>query len=211
MPLQQLQVGSGIGNASLALQTPIVARGGQLGEAIVQELHGRYYETCYRKNMFSAASQAAVTTTVGLATTYTGLCIYNPIGSTINMVVNKVGYSFIVAFPAGSAIGLMAGYNAATAVSGVTAITPTSQFLGQPVGQGLAASAITLPTAPTVRQLLASGLTGAITTEEMVSGDTIDLEGAIIIPPGGYLAMYTSTVSGTSGMFASFQWEEVPL
>lgn len=28
---------------------------------------------------------------------------------------------------------------------------------------------------------------------------------------GGNLAFYTSTVSGTSGFFGSFQWEEVPV
>ena len=209
--LVQNTVAAGESAASATPATPINGRAGQLGDLIVQELHGRYYETTYRKHMFSGASQVAATTTVGLATTYTGLCLYNPIGSNVNLVVNKVGYAFIVAFPAAAAIGLMAGYNAATAVSGVTAGTVVSEFLGQPVGQGLVATAITMPTAPTLRMLLGSGLTGAITTEEAVSGETIDLEGSIVIPPGGYLAFYTSTVSGTSGFFGSFQWEEVPV
>lgn len=206
------QVGPISSNPRLPAGAIVPARAGGLGENIVQELHGRYYETAYNKALFNAASQAAATTTVGLATTYTGLCLSNPVGSTVNVVINKVGYSFIVAFPAAAAVGLMCGYNSSTNVTHTTPGTPRSNFFNNVTSaQALVDTAATLPTAPVVTHLFASGLTGAITTEPQASTDIVDLEGSIILPPGGYAAIYTSTVSGTSGFFGSFQWEEIPV
>jgi hypothetical protein len=37
------------------------------------------------------------------------------------------------------------------------------------------------------------------------------MEGSVILPPGAYAAIYTSTVSGAGSLAASFQWEEIPL
>ena len=184
---------------------------GNMGDAIMSELHGRYYETSYRKALFLSANQAAATTSLGLATTYTGLCLSNPIGSSVNLVLNKVGYGFIVAFPAAAAFGLMCGFNSGSNVTHTTPVTPRSAFIGQAAGVGLTDAASTLPTAPTVTHLFGSGLTGAITTEAFVSGDVVDLEGSVVLPPGAYAAIYTSAVSGTSGFFGAMQWEEVPI
>jgi len=186
--------------------TPLM-RFGKSAELIAQELHGRYYETTYRKNMYSGSIVGQVTT-VGLATTYTGLCLANPPGSSVNLVLNKVGVSFLVVFAAASAVGLMTGYSG-VALTGVTAVTVRNQlFNGGGPGQGLLASAATLPIAPTVNTIFGAGLTGAITTAPDVFG-LFDLEGSLILPPGGYVAIYTSTVSGAASMAASMSWEEV--
>jgi hypothetical protein len=143
---------------------------GNLGDGIVSELHGRYYEQAYRRNLFNAANQAATTTTAALATTYTGLCLSNPIGSGINIVLTKVGYAFTVAFPAAASIGLMCGYNSSTNVTHTTPGTPRANFFGVgSAGLGLVDTACTMPTAPVVTHLFATGLTGAITTESMIS------------------------------------------
>jgi hypothetical protein len=184
-------------------------RAGRTGELIAQELHGRYYETTYRKGMFSGSIIGQVTT-VGLATTYTGLVLANPPGSSVNLIVNKVGVGFLVAFAAGAAVGLMTGYSG-VALTGITAVTVRNQMFnsGGP-GQGLLASAATLPIAPTVNTIFGAGLTGAITTTPAAFG-LFDLEGSLILPPGAYAAIYTSTASGTASMAASMSWEEVLL
>lgn len=185
-------------------------RQGRSAEQIVQQLHGRYYESAFRRAIFSGSIVGQVTT-VGLATTYTGLCLSNPIGSPVNLSINKVGYAFIVAFPAGAVIGLMTGYNAATNVTHTTPVIPRSQFFNSAGGcVGLLDSAATLPTAPTLNQILASGLTGAITTAPSIPGGLVEIDGSIILPPGAYCAFYTSTVSGAAAGAFSFQWEEVP-
>ena len=187
-------------------------RTGRQGDVIVSELHGRYYETTNSKAMFSAANQAGQVTTVGLATTYTGLCLSNPVGSQVNLVLNKATATFPVAPAAAMAVGVMTGYNAVTNVTHTVAVTPKSQFIGTgPVPVALVDSSATLPTAPTLNTVLGFVGTAAITAVNGVAGIYEDLEGSIIIPPGGYAAIYTSTASGAAGMFASLSWEEVAI
>lgn len=184
---------------------------GNMGDLLVSELHGQYYETNYRRNLFYAAITGQVTT-VGLATTYTGLCLSNPIVSPVNLVLCKVGFAFIVAFAAGSAVGLMTGYNSGTNVTHTTPVTPRSKFVGLgSAGIGLTDSAATLPTAPFVTTIFGAGLTGAITTTPFGLAGLVDLQGAIILPPGAYVAIYTSTASGAAAGAFSFAWEEVPV
>lgn len=205
-----ITVGFGDG-ANMSLGTSAPGRAGQQGDLIVSQLQAAGFEATIRSHTFHAANQAAATTTVGLATTYTGLCLSNPVGSGFNLVVGKVGYAFIVAFPAGAAIGLMTGYNATTNVTHTTPATPRNGKFGTgAAGVGLVDVAATLPTAPVLTHLFGSGLTGAITTAPHVSQGLIDLEGTLVLPPGAYCAIYTSTVSGTSGFLGSISWTEVP-
>lgn len=208
----QKQVGPAVATSSIGQGTMINGRAGNMGEDIVSELHGRYYEGAYRRSRFNVANQAGVVTTVGLATTYTGLTIENPVGATVNLVLEKVGFAFLVAFAAAAAIGLMVGYNSSTNVTHTTPATPRSNFFGiGATGQALSDTSATLPTAPVVTHIFATGLTGAITTQEAVSGELVDLEGSVILPPGAYAAIFTSTASGAASMWASFGWEEVPV
>jgi hypothetical protein len=181
---------------------------GNQNDLIVSELHGRYYEQTYRTNKFGGSIVGQVTT-VGAATTYTGLCLSNPIGSGVNLVVDKVGVAFLVAFTAAATVGIMTGINTSTNVTHTAAAVVRNKFIGDAIGYGLLDSSATLPTAPVLDVVLFAGLTGAITTG--VAADIlVDMEGSIILPPGAYAAIYTSTASGAASMSASFSWEEVP-
>jgi hypothetical protein len=53
--------------------------------------------------------------------------------------------------------------------------------------------------------------TGAITVATQSGVSFTDLQGTIILPPGAYAAIYTSTASAASGFIGSFQWIEVPI
>lgn len=187
--------------------TQITARGGRTGELIVGDAHGRYYEATSRGTIFSG-SATGKDTTVGLATTYTGLCLSNPTGSTVNLVINKVGYAFTVAFPAASVIGLMTGYSS-TEVTHTTPGVIKSQKIGGPAGLGKLDVAATIST-PTLNTILSSGTTAALTTAPTECSGLVDLEGSIVLPPGAFCAFYTSTAAGASGANYSISWEEVP-
>jgi hypothetical protein len=51
---------------------------------------------------------------------------------------------------------------------------------------------------------------GATTT--VVHQQTMyDIEGGIILPPGSYVHIYTSTASAATSFFGSLTWEEVPV
>lgn len=191
---------------------PITARMGRQGDLITGELHGRYREAAFRRSIFVGSNGATPTvTTVALATTYTGLALINPAGSTVNLSVLKCGISFLVVFPAASTIGLMTGYSttgtttfSAAATDGLNTVFPGQR------GQGRAALSATLVGTPQLHTVFGSGLTGAITTTP-TQWALYDVEGSLEIPPGGYAAIYTSTVSGAASLCASFMWEEIPI
>jgi hypothetical protein len=175
----------------------------------VSEIHGRYYESSYRGGRFGGANQAAVAVTAAFATTYTGLVLYNPAGSGVNGVLEKVSLANNVAWPAASALGLMIGASN-TAFAGVTAVTPKSKLIGQPAGRLLLASAATLPIAPTLDTLLASIGTLATTGYETTGPTIFDLGGDLVIPPGAFVAIYSTAALTAAGLFG-FQYEEVPI
>lgn len=190
--------------------TPTI-RQGQLGEVVVQSLHADLYETTYRRNMFNVATQAGVTLSAGLTTAVTGLILTNPTNSTVNLVPNKIGFATNAAPAATMVIGI-AFNNSTTAVTQTTAITPRNSFLGGPAPQGLTASSVTLPTAAILSHVI--GTIDYIATPANVYNKTIgliDLEGAIVMPPGSYIHIYSSTASAASSFFGSIQWEEIPV
>jgi hypothetical protein len=212
--LIQNQVGPVATTTSISpgLQAP--ARAGQLGDMIVSELHGRYYETAYRRNLFLATSPAAVATSAGIiasGTAYTGLALYNPVGNTQNLVLNKVGVSFPIAPAAAIVVGLTIG-GIVSATASTTAATTRNLFIGAnaPTAQAFSVWTPTFSTAATTAHILGTVGTGALTTFSMLPS-LFDLEGGVVIPPGYFVEVYTSTASGAAGFLGSFQWEEVPV
>lgn len=204
--LIQNQVGPIATTASIAPGTQAPARAGQLGETIVTELHGRYYEQAYRRNLYWAANQAATATSVALSTTNTGLCISNPAGNTYNLVLLKVGITLSVAPAAIAPIGIQTGYLAAGVVTHTTPLVPASAYIG--VGASPTAkadAACTTVGTPAITAMIMGGFTAAALPS--ASPALIDLEGSIILPPGAWASIYTLTA--VTGIF-SFMWEEVP-
>lgn len=205
--LIQTQVGpiATIGSLPPGVQAPL--RSGQLGDVVVSELHGRYYEQAYRRNVFYAANQAAQATSVALATAYTGIMLSNPIGNPFNLVILKIGAALSVAPAAISAIGLMTGFNSGVNVTHTVALTPGSQFVGVGAAPtGKVDSSATLPTAPLLTTLFMGGFTAAALPPS--PNALFDMEGSIVLPPGAYAGIYTLTA--VTGLF-SVMWEEVPI
>jgi hypothetical protein len=185
---------------------------GRNGEVIKSDHQPRFSEANYRGQIFSGCTQAASVTTVAFATTYVGLCLSNPSGSGKNIHLINVGYSFPVAPAAVSIVGLMTGWIAAGVTTHTTALTPKQSFwsgsMVSPVG--LLDAACTLPTTPVLERILGAADTGAVTVDRNVL-TVANIDGGIILAPGGYVAIYTSTVANTAGFVASMQWAEMPL
>jgi hypothetical protein len=201
-----------VGTQSQTDGSVVMARSGKQGDQMVSELHGRYYEQAYRRNIFVGSNGATPTvTTVALATTYTGLALINPAASTVNLTVLKVGVSFIVVFPAVATVGVMAGYSPlGTTTFSAAATDGLSSYLNGSRAIGRCALSATLVGTPQLHTVFGSGLTGAATVQT-TQWALYDMEGSLVIPPGGYAAIYTSTVCGAAGMAASFMWEENPV
>lgn len=197
--------------SSLSAGTYQDIRLGNMGEQIMSQLHGDYYETCYRRNVFTAANTAAVASVVPTATAYTGLALSNPVGSAVNLVVINASWGASAAISAAGALCLTAGYNSGTNVTHTTPVTPASNFIGVGAsGIGLADSAATLPTAPSARMFLTNNGTLATTGYQVNGANSLDLNGMFILPPGSYLA-FATTAANTAAWWFSFSWEEVPV
>jgi hypothetical protein len=177
----------------------------KLAALVVQELHGRYYEQVYRGNVYSAANQAAQASSAALATTYTGLCLFNPPNSGVNLVLNKVKWALSVAPAAISTIGLISGFSASGGVTAqTTKLTVTQNVIGGPPGRGIALSAATIVTPVWLAQLVDGFTAAALPSPSPI----VDLEGIYIIPPGGFVAI--GTLTATTGL-GFISWEEVQI
>jgi hypothetical protein len=207
----QGQIGALATAASLPAGQQAVIRQGNMGDMIVSELHGRYYETVYRRAGFLAANPTGVTNTAvtsGSTTVILGILLSNPINSPVNLVINKVGYLVSVAPAAVMPIFLGVGYNSGTNVTHTTPLTVRNSYVGVgAAGYGTVDSSYTVPTAPNFTHAL-----GTVFTTLTTNGPTfIDLEGSVVLPPGGYAGIMSTVAAGTSGFFGSMSWEEVPL
>jgi hypothetical protein len=192
---------------SMAPGTNPTFRQGQMGELIVSELQGRYYENAYRQNLFWAANQAAQAVSVALATTYTGICLSNPAGNTKNLVPLKLQYALSVAPAAIATLGIITGYASTGVTVHTTALTPASTLIGTgPAPTAKADSAATLVGTPAWSMQFSSGFTAAALPS--TGATVIDLEGVFIIPPGGYLAL--GALTAVTGLGA-IVWAEVPV
>lgn len=204
-------------SASLSAGSQQNVRMGNMGELIKSDLHGRYYEQAYRKSSFGGSTGGVVATALaaGLVTAMTGgLVLANPVGNSFNLVLQKVGISFVLAQTNASTIGIMVGQSS-TALSGtLTSMTPRCKNIGSnaaPTGLLYSSASITLPVAPTLDTILGTVDTGALTVSTSGVSGTTDLEGSIILPPGAFAAIYSSAAGTASSLIAAFGWEEVPI
>jgi hypothetical protein len=186
-------------------------RTGRTNEQIVCDSHGRYYEPASRGRVFFASNVAAQAVSVALTTTYTGLCISNPLGSGFNLALIGCQYALTVA-PAGIAsLHLLAGYSTTTNVThGTPLASPGIQggLIGPGLGVGSVARADSAATTvnPTYLMGVGSGFTAGALYGTTPSW--IDLAGQIVVPPGGWVAW--GALTAVTG-FGSFSWEEIPV
>ena len=183
-------------------------RGGKAGELLVQNTHGKYYEAVKRDKCFYAATAALVTTTVGLATTYTGLCVSNPITSTVDLVLLQASMmQSVIQATQIEAYALATGFLSTTNVTHTTPVTPRAALVGSTTTpNGLADVAATLSVAPFYTMFVTNtGTAVANSTGNLV----VTLDGSIVLKPGGFICWVTPAQASVAGLWFSFLWEEV--
>jgi len=233
----QTQVGPIATSASIAPGTVVAMRSGNLGDTIMSELHGRFYEQTYRANVYSGGltltsiSNATFTSGTGgsgtLATAATGtpiIGIWNPLASTINAVVLQatLGVTLTALTATGAGNFLWYVYTGNGAIS--TGTAPVNRKTLTASGSqcknlsGLALTGLT----NTGILLGASALNGgpiynvseiatAAGFHTLASSYTENFDGAIVIPPGGILALYATTTPVALSAVSTLMWEEVPI
>jgi len=185
---------------------------GPANDLLVSALNGELYELSRLSNVFYAAHQAAYTpTSVALTATNLGLIISNPAGNSKDLVMQAFSCKISVAQPAITLLGIQGGWSAAGVTSHNTPLVFGTDFACLNIGSGAKPTALVDSAATTVNPRLLLPL-GAAFTATALGADTpsyIDLKGAIVVQPGGWVSLYTLT-AGTMAVFAGFWWTEVP-
>lgn len=185
------------------------ARATKTGGLVTADVHGRYQEAAIRGNLFSASNQAAQAVSVALTTTYTGLCLSNPLGNTKNLVLLGCQYALSVAPAATASLHLIAGYSATTNVTHTTPLVAPG-IQNSLIGTGPASTAKVDSAATIVNPgyliPLVSGFTAAALPS--MSPLWIDLGGLFVLPPGAWAAI--GALTAVTG-FGGFVWEEVAI
>ena len=181
------------------------------GSLVVRGSSAKYADAVAAGRVYVGANQAAVALTAAMATTYTGLVLFNPATSGKNYILLRFGYAFTVACPtAATVIGLMTGtvVTAAT-MDAASAITPRNRLVGTANGSAaILDNACTLNGTPVLEEVYSQVGTGATTVPLVAQPNVIDLDGSMIIKPSSYVALYSFAANTACGIF-SFMWEEV--
>jgi hypothetical protein len=179
---------------------------GHEGEAITQQLHGRYFEQMVRGNIFSAANQITVTTINYPNTNYTGLLLYNPINSGKILIPLTLKFAISTAAAAHSTIGILRAHRPTGAVTAFTTrLTPQSTLIGNRVTpKGVALSAATTITTSVDTQIGHERQT----TQDTEPIEVFQFHSLYGIKPGGFIGLYTTRAMDGLG---SITWEEIDL
>lgn len=189
---------------NISTGTNVPAEADQLRQLITLAQGGRLQRAAEEGRLFCVANQAAVAVTANLATTWTGLGVANPAGSSKNLIIHEFGWSTDVVNPAEGVVGLMT----TTAVGMAAALTARSCFFGTGTSVAYCDDGATLTTAPVLERVCGSTMEGAISTQVQVGPVIVDLKGGIILAPNRSVLTYHS-IGGTASLIFHFVWEEV--
>lgn len=181
------------------------------GSVVGQDVWGKYFEAVRRGYVFAAS--CAATGWGGAFTTTPPLSLWNPPNSGRNLSILRcaIAPSTVQSTIDAIAYGFLS--SVLTTPTGGTALTEAPTLIGsngQPVGQAFGAG--TLATAPTIlcgafvltSATPTSGSAGAALTADLI-------DGAIVVAPGGLLAVQGVTTGVTGTGIISLIWAEVPI
>lgn len=215
MPL--VQVDSGFPTGWLTDQ-PQNLMGGRMGEAMVAELHGKYFTQNYRGKLWHAALTAASAVPVFATNATPNWAIWNPAGNSTAVVLTRMNFGF----SAGTGIAGQIGYaylpNAGAAIgtaapmSAVTTGTITMGVVGQTYsGQVKFLTAATLTgtgiSALTNYRYSCVSQGAPITSTAAMYNLWEDFDGTVIIPPNTLFCVVASTAIAETGMIAGTAYE----
>lgn len=198
-----------VGPQFLADGTNQPMRQGRLGEAIVSELHGRYYEQSRRGNIFFCRAISTALAGIASSNGIGGPLLWNGSSAVVAVPLAMTFTSTVVTTVAAS-IGLAFGTQSSAPTSTTAIDSSGSGLIG---GTAPAASAFRLGTVSAVPSSffpLFSAHTGALTVDNTGLG-WIDLGGAFVLPTNTYLAVAASATATTLVAQIGLLWEEVPV
>jgi len=166
---------------------------------------GKYTDLVLAEKVFTATTTAAVALTAQLTLAFTGLVVENPLTSGKNYIMLGASWGQTVATPTATLLGLMTGVDAGDAAS---AITIRNRLIGSVVtSDAVADMACTLVGTPVREMFFGMNWTEATSAGSQQPVTSVDLDGGIILEPGGYIAT-CSEAANTAAFWFSFLWAE---
>jgi len=179
-------------------------RYGKTGELIVSAGLPKYYELVSRGMCYMSSNQAEVTFGTALTATAVTHTIYNPQGSSVNVVLLQCATTIRTCSTPGHLVYAANVNNNAVAPATNTELIIRNAKLDLSAGYAKAYSATTLPAAPVAVRSFGATITAAGVAPMI---DYID--GAIILGPNTAITVQGITVVGTG--IISFFWAEIPI
>jgi hypothetical protein len=201
---------------SLSSGTNPTIRMGQLGDMVVSELHGRYYEQAYRGSVFSlsVSTAAAITAYIGAAAGQPQIALYNPVGSGKNLAVLQASYNNVVAASGAGTVAWGIWFGPTVAPTAATNAVATNMATLQKAGSVASCwtnTALTSSTALVNQYPVGSYYWATAAGAFGPSMNLLDVGGSIIVPPGTMVALGGSAALTSATWTGNITWEEVPV
>jgi hypothetical protein len=201
----------------------------QQGALWDSQRHGKYYAQTYGTPAispttaakagaaFRCANQAAVTLNPVLGaipTSYTGLCLSNPVGSGVILALGRVAAIFSSAVSGNVGVGVITGWSAAGIIAHGTSLNANilANYVGAAPSNGSVVGPASVANVDSACTLVGTPTWAGWAGCSAVSGNTpsmfVDIDGDFIVPPGGYIAIGATASQG--GFLGMFTWEELP-
>lgn len=189
----------------------IGTRAGRLGDSIVSELNGRYYEQASRGRLFLATAIVTAPVIFSTAAGTGGPLIWNPPTSGVNVSVLAVTCGITVVTTVAAALGLTGNTGQTSAPASTTAIdSRQAALIG---GQSSVSTPYRVGTPTNAGGFFFPLLdlhTGALTVDSLGLG-WIDIGGAVICPPGAWVSIAASATASTTVAQLGMVYAEVPV
>lgn len=208
--LMEVQVGSP-SNIGLGDNRTAMLLGGKQGEAVVTELHGKYFTWNYRQMLFHASIYTASAIPIFATNVVPNVFLWNPPTNPKAVALTSIKYNFHGGTGVAGAIGyaylpnIAALTGTAAPISGATLITPVTGIVGLPyTGKLLFGSAATLtgvaPYVPVQHSWSGISQGAPITSTAAIHSLRHEFDGDLIIPPGIFFFPVGSTAVGETMM-----------
>lgn len=189
----------------------IGSRSGRLGDQVVSELNGKYYEQVSRGRTFHARAIVTAPVIYTTAAGTGGPLIWNPSNSGVNVAILAVTCGITVVTTVAAALGLTGNTGQTSAPTSTTAIDSSGNCLVG--GAASASTAYRVGTPANAGAFLIPLLalhTGALTVDTGMMG-FIDVAGLLVIPPGAWGSIAASATATTTVAQLGLVYSEIPI
>jgi hypothetical protein len=193
------------GAASIADSTATAQLGGKQGDALVSELHGKYYTAAYRGRVFIGQTTTAGTTIPIITTTTATFALYNPLGSGVNVELISCDVMGTTTTVGSGAIGLGVVTGLTLAPTSLTALTPIPIPIGAggvPQAKLYAQAVLAAATTSFIPLFAATAALGVVPVWHT------DFDGKMILAPGTLVFLAGTAAQTGNPTVSRFDWAE---